>query len=133
MIAADTNLLVYLFVPGQRTAAAEAVFARDPAWAAPLLWRSEFRNALIGLVRSGALELGDALAVAAAAERRMLGREYSVVSHRVLALAHRSGCSAYDCEYVSLAQDLGTRLVTTDREVLAAFPTTAVSPEEFIA
>jgi hypothetical protein len=33
---------------------------------------------------------------------------------------------------VSLAEDLGTRLVTTDRQVLAAFPGTAVSPEDFV-
>jgi predicted nucleic acid-binding protein len=132
VIVADANLLVYLFVRGQRTAAAEAVFAREPAWAAPLLWRSEFRNAMIGLVRSRALEFEEALAVVAAAERRMAGREYSLVSYRVLALAQRSGCSAHDCEYVSLAEDLGTRLVTTDRQVLAAFPGTAVSPEDFV-
>ncbi len=51
MIVTDTNLLVYLYVKGQRTNQAEAVIQQDPAWAAPLLWRSEFRNMLMGLVR----------------------------------------------------------------------------------
>jgi len=65
------------------------------------------------------------------AERSVAGREYSVVSHEVLRLAARSGCSAYDCEYVAVAQDLGTRLVTADHQLLATFPSIAVAPEVF--
>jgi len=57
MIVADTNLLIYLYVQGQRTAESEAVLQRDPSWAVPLLWRSEFRNVLIGLVRRDVLSL----------------------------------------------------------------------------
>ncbi len=34
---------------------------------------------------------------------------YSVISRHVLTLAEHSGCSAYDCEFVALAQDLGYR------------------------
>jgi predicted nucleic acid-binding protein len=131
VIVADTNLLVYLYVAGQRTAQAEAVLARDPDWAAPLLWRSEFRNTLASLVHRRALALEDAVRIVDDAERWMSGREYGVVSPDVLHLATRSGCSAYDCEFVSLAQDLGASLVTSDRAVLAAFPTIAVAPEAF--
>jgi predicted nucleic acid-binding protein len=45
-----------------------------------------------------------------------------VESAHVLSLANRSGCSAYDCEFVALAEDLGTRLVSNDNAVLRAFP-----------
>jgi predicted nucleic acid-binding protein len=133
VIVADTNLIVYLYVQGQHTAEAEAVLTRDTSWAAPLLWRSEFRNVLIGLVRRRALPLDDALQIINDAERWMSGREYSVVSHDVLRLADRSGCSAYDCEFVALAEDLGTPLVTTDRAVLKVFPSRAVAPGVFAA
>ena len=133
MIVADTNLLIYLYVQGQRTEESEAVLRRDALWAVPLLWRSEFRNSLIGLVRAHALQLDDALAMSEEAERWITGQEYSVLSRQVLMLSSQSGCSAYDCEFVALARDLEVPLVTTDRQVLKAFPTIAVSPSAFIA
>ncbi|PYN90211.1 MAG: VapC toxin family PIN domain ribonuclease [Candidatus Rokuibacteriota bacterium] len=132
MIVVDTNLLVYLYVHGQWTAQAEAVLVRDSTWTAPLLWRSEFRNTLAGLVRARAIDLDDAIRISHEAERRMGGAEFSVPSQQVLQLAVRSRCSAYDCEFVALAQDLRAPFVTADRQVLAAFPSTAVSPSEFV-
>jgi len=75
VIVADTNLLVYLYVRGQRTAQAEAVLVRDPVWVAPLLWRSEFRNTLAGLVRRREIDLDDAIRIAHEAEHRMVGGE----------------------------------------------------------
>jgi predicted nucleic acid-binding protein len=132
VIVTDTNLLVYLYVRGQRTAQAEAVLVRDPAWAAPLRWRSEFRNTLVGLVRRRDIDLDDAVRMAHDAERRMGGAEFGVASQLVLQLAVRSRCSAYDCEFVALAQDLRVPFVTADRQVLAAFPATAVSPTDFV-
>jgi predicted nucleic acid-binding protein len=126
-------MLVYLYVQGQRTQESEAVLQQDALWAAPLLWRSEFRNVLIGLVRRDALQLEKAHAIIDEAERWLTGHEYSVVSRQVLELAGRSGCSAYDCEFVALAQDLEVRLVTNDRQILKAFPNIAVSPSAFTA
>jgi predicted nucleic acid-binding protein len=133
VIVVDTNLLVYLDVEGQRTTQAEAVLRRDSDWVAPILWRSEFRNALAGLVARRALTLEDALRIVVEAERAMAAREYTVGSQQVQLLAEQSGCSAYDCEFVSLAQDLGIRVVTIDRQVLGAFPAVAVAPATFAA
>ncbi len=131
MIVADTNLLVYLLMAGEHTQSAEAVFARDPDWCAPRLWRSEFRNVLAHYVRRGGLTLETAREIMAAGEDLLEGREYEVSSDAVLARVARSSCSAYDCEFVALAEELGARLVTSDAEVLAAFPATAVHPAEF--
>lgn len=132
MIVADTNLIVYLYVKGQRTNQAETVLQQDPAWAAPLLWRSEFRNVLLGLVRRKDLDFSDILEIVSQAEQGMRGREYTVVSLKVLQLAEQSRCSAYDCEFVSLAMDLAVPLVTGDRQILRAFPHIAVAPEDFV-
>jgi predicted nucleic acid-binding protein len=131
VIVADVNLIAYLWITGEHTAAAEAVLAADHEWAAPLLWRSEWRNVLAGYLRRGELDLAGALERVAAAEAMVRGREYLVEAAPVLELVGRSPCSAYDCEYVALARQLGVPLVTSDRRILAAFAETAVSPGDF--
>jgi predicted nucleic acid-binding protein len=127
VIVIDTNVLAYLYLPCEYTAAAEALLQRDPDWAAPALWRSELRNVLLGCVRREQLTLPQATAIQAEAEDLMRGAEYEVDSQSVLDLAASSDCSAYDCEFVSLARALGVQLVTQDRQVLQAFPGTAIA------
>ena len=131
MIVADTNLIAYFFIPGQHTTAAKSVFLKDPDWAAPLLWRSEFRNVLATYLRKGYLKLDDALQLAGEAELLFHGNEYSIPSNRILKLAARSKCSAYDCEFIALAEDLGLKLVTSDKIILSAFPKLAVHRNKF--
>lgn len=131
MIVVDTNLLAYLWIPGDATAASEAVLTRDPAWNAPLLWRSELRNVLALYLRKALLDLPTALEVMTRAEEQMAGHEYSVPSVDVLKTAATAHCSAYDCEFVVLAQELGTRLVTTDRRLVKAFPAVAIQAAHF--
>lgn len=126
MIVVDTNVVAYLLIPGDQTEAARRAFTRDPAWAAPLLWRSELRNVLALYVRRGHLALVDAQAVQAAGESLLAGREYAVDSAEVLVLAAASGRSAYDCEFVALARALGLPLLTSDRQLLTSFAGTAV-------
>jgi hypothetical protein len=48
-----------------------------------------------------------------------------------LNLVRKSPCSAYDCEFVALAEDLEIPLLTTDRKILSAFPSVAVSVGKF--
>ena len=59
-------------------------------------------------------------------------REHLVDSRDVLRLVELSACSAYDCEFVALAEYLKAPLVTNDREVLASFSDVAVSMEGFV-
>jgi len=122
VIVVDTNILAYFFLPSEFTPAAEALYARDSEWAAPVLWRSEFRNLLAGYMRRGNLTFEQALSLQTAAERLLNGREYEIDSESVLRLVSESQCSAYDCEFVVLAQRLGVPLVTMDGKVRRAFP-----------
>ncbi len=131
MIVVDTNLLLHLLVASDLTPQAERVYKKDPKWVAPWLWRSEFRNALSVYVRRGLLALNEAIAKMRAAEALMEGRELQVDSARVLELARESGCSAYDCEFVWLAQDLGVPFVTSDDQVLSKFKSIAISMGAF--
>jgi len=127
VIVVDSNVLAYLYLPGEHSAKAEALLERDSGWAAPVLWRSEFRNILAGYLRRKALRFDQVLAIQSEAENLMAGAEFDVASTAVLELARDSGCSAYDCEFVALAVDLGTQLVTMDRALLRAFPSRAVA------
>lgn len=131
MIVADTNLIAYLVIEGERTEAAERALSLDPEWIAPLFWRSELRNVLATQCRHGLLTLEQTVRAMDLAERLMEGHEYALASEIVLRLAADSGCAAYDCEFVALARQREIPLVTSDRELLEAFPATAVSPERF--
>lgn len=51
---------------------------------------------------------------------------------KVLDLVSQSRCSAYDCEYVALAHDLNTKLITADKEILKYFTETAFAPKAFL-
>lgn len=133
MIVVDTNVIAYLWIPGVHTSLAERALQKDAAWCAPLLWRSEFRSVLAGYLRRGFLGLPVALQIAAEAESQMGAHEYSVPSTEVLRRAAGSACSAYDCEFVALAEELAVPLVTTDRQVLSAFPRTALALAKFAA
>jgi len=127
MIVVDSNILAYLYLPGDFNARAEALLEQDPDWAAPLLWRSEFRNVLAGYLRRGNLTFDAAVAIQQEAESLMQGAEFEVDSLKVLELVHTSSCSAYDCEFVALARQLNVKLVTMDATLLRAFPAQAVA------
>jgi predicted nucleic acid-binding protein len=127
VIVVDSNVLACLYLPGDCTSAAEVLLEDDPDWASPLLWRSEFRNILAGYLRRGRLTFEQALAIQAEAEDLLGGAEYEVDSRRVLELVRDSQCSTYDCEFVALARQLGTRLATMDGATLRAFPEIAVA------
>lgn len=133
MIVVDTNIIAYLYLSSERSTQAEQALLKDPDWAAPLLWRSEIRNVLALYIRKEILSLEDALQIMNEALDLMREREYEITSFHGLNLAASSTCSAYDCEFVALAQDLNLPFVTVDNQVLGQFPRVAVSLDDFLA
>ena len=127
MIVVDSNVVAYLYLPGDLTARAEALLESDSDWVAPLLWRSEFRNILAGYMRRKTITFEIARELQTEAESLLAGAEHEVDSRLVLELVRDSDCSAYDCEFVALAMSLGTKLVTEDKKLLKAFPAHAVA------
>lgn len=132
MIVVDTNIISYFYLNAEQSLLAEQTFQKDPVWAAPLLWRSEFRNVLTWYMRKNLLTLPESLEIFELAEEVLGENEYETGHAQILALASSSGCSAYDCEFVSLAKDLNVSLITEDRKILSSFPETALSMEHFI-
>ena len=126
MIVVDVNVLAYLYLPGPFTLAVEKLLLQDAQWATPRLWRSEFRNILATYMRKNLLTLDQANDMFKSAKDLLSTNEYEVSSLQVLQLANDSGCSAYDCEYVALAQHLRIPLFTADKGLLKAFPGLAI-------
>ena len=127
MIVVDSNVVAYLYLPGEYTAAAEALLEHDPEWAVPVLWRSEFRNILAGYLRRKRLTFEQVCRLQHEAEDLLTGWEFEVDSEMVLKLVRDSACSAYDCEFIALAIKLNTQLVTVDKKLIKAFPKRAVA------
>jgi predicted nucleic acid-binding protein len=122
-----------LLIEGEHTRAVEAVLRKDPEWVAPLPWRSEFRSVVTLYVHRGFMTLRQTLQLTEDAELLMQGEEAEVISMQVLSLAASSTCSACDCEFVALAQQLSLPLITSDSGILEAFPSIAISPGTFVS
>ncbi|MGB3621964.1 type II toxin-antitoxin system VapC family toxin [Ketobacter sp. MCCC 1A13808] len=133
MIVADTNTIAYLYLPTDFTSDVEALLEIDSNWVAPILWRSEFRNILALYIRKSIIDLETALQMQLQAEQQLAGNEYTVNSNSVLSLAKQSSCSAYDCEFVSIAKTLDTTLITVDKKLIKAFPDIAMTPRDYMS
>jgi predicted nucleic acid-binding protein len=73
-------------------------------------------------MRAGHINSHQAEVMMQIAATSLLGGEHTVSDHAVFDLVTRSRCSAYDCEYVALAEALGVVMVTEDKALLRAFP-----------
>jgi predicted nucleic acid-binding protein len=133
MIVVDTNVIAYLYLPTEFTEQAEQLLGQEPVWTAPLLWRSEFRNVLALYLRRQLIGFEKTLQLQMEAEALMSENEYEIGSFDVMTLVRESRCSAYDCEFVALATNLRTTLVTMDQSILREFPNTAVSLTSFLS
>ena len=132
MIVVDANVLAYALIDGERTAAARAVFEKDPDWRLPSLWRHELLNVLATYARHGGAPVAKVRAIWRTALERFTEGEEPVDGEAVLDLAVEHGISAYDAQYAALAQRLDVELVTEDRRLLRALPAVAISMREFL-
>ncbi len=101
----------------------------EPDWCAPRLWLDEFLNVLTTYERNNLIATEDAYQLLEDAIELMDGRSYEISPERVLAVARRTGCSAYDSQYVALAEDMGSMLYTCDKGILNKCPDIACKPE----
>ncbi len=131
MIVVDTNIITYFYLKTDLSELAENLYKKDSDWVVPMLWRSEFRNVLTTFIKREFISLNDGIQILEMSEALFAEKEYEINSVQVLNLACTSGCSAYDCEFVSLAENLNISLITMDKQVLKAFPSLATSPRNY--
>lgn len=133
MIVIDTNIIAYLILTGEKTILAKQALTIENQWIVPTLWRHEFLNVLVTSIRSQAINVGDALAAWQNGLEVVGGREQDVPMEAALKLAAANQISAYDAQFVALAQLLGIWLVTEDRQLQRKFPEMACSLSQFLS
>ena len=132
MIVVDTNIIAHFWLPSDHSGLCDQVFEQDPEWIAPVLWISEFRNVVSLYLRKQLIDFSKALQISEKAQELMKDRQFHVHSSQVLEFVNKSNCSSYDCEFVSLANDMSAPLITLDKKVRNAFPEIAIHPTNFL-
>jgi len=133
MIVVDSNVIAYLYISGDRSQQSEDLLSFDPDWVAPILWRSEFRNILARYLHNNLLDMHAILLIIQQAENLLSEHEYEISSAHVMQLVKSSQCSAYDCEFVALAQYLDIPLITADKKILRQFPGVSKSVGSYLS
>lgn len=133
MIVVDVNVVAYYFIEGEKTALARDLMRRDADWRLPSLWRHEYLNVLATYARQGGATAAQARTLWRRALELLGPREEPTDAETALGLAIEHPVSAYDGQYVALAQRLRTAFVTEDRRLLKAFPALARTMQSFIA
>jgi len=122
VILIDANVLVYLFLRGDKTEAARALVELDSDWQSETFCLVEFSNVLATYVRSADLSQALAHSVLKEAEKFMHARLIAVSNSEALEAAIDFHVSAYDGRFLALARRLNTRFVTEDAKLRAAAP-----------
>jgi predicted nucleic acid-binding protein len=129
LIVVDTNVIAHFLLPGERSKAMDRLHKRDPDWVAPRLWLDESLNVLCTYERGGTLTHSESEELLTDALALMDQSSYEIDPERVLDTARRTGCSGYDSQYISLAEDLGVKLYMCDRLILRKCPKLAIEPK----
>jgi hypothetical protein len=108
-----------------RNARAQAFLGR------PVFEQDSIQRTFADIFCPSSLKIFDAMRIMEEAGALMRGNEYETASIPLMQLVAESTCSAYDCEFVALAQDLSIPLVTVDKRILEQFPKHAISLDEF--
>lgn len=132
MIVVDANVTAYLMLEGDRTPLARDVFRCDPEWLAPPIWPHEFVNILATYAKRDRRELAGYLRILDQALSLVDGYKDGIEMAPVLDLAVTHQLSAYDAQYVYLAQMRRLPLITEDTRILRAAPNVAMSMADYI-
>jgi predicted nucleic acid-binding protein len=131
LIVVDTNVIAYVLIEGDKTALAQQVAKKDPDWKVPPLWRHEFLNVLATSARAEVIDALQAEALWHKGLDLLVRAEREADGSALLKLAIEHAISAYDAQYIALAQSLETQCITEDKRLLKTFPDTAVSMKAF--
>ena len=133
MLIVDTNVVAYLLIEGDYTAAARSLHRRDDDWRSEAFIMVEFTNVLTASIAARRMNLVLAQQFLADATSLLDGKLTSIPHDSVLSLAVQYRVTAYDARFLALAQQLNTPLVTEDAKLCAAAPALTQSLSEALA
>ncbi len=122
MLLVDTNVVAYLLIEGEHTAAAQQLRARDPDWRSEAFLLVEFTNMLASSIATKRMTPRLARDLLEKASELLDGKLGRIPHDAVLTMAARHRVSACDARFLALADQLGSRLVTEDARLRAAAP-----------
>jgi predicted nucleic acid-binding protein len=121
VVLVDTNILAYLLIEGDRTAAAQELYARDPDWRSEGFILVELSNVIATQMRAKALSREQAARLLEHAQA--LIPDPSHVPHaKALEVACHFGISAYDARFIAMAMQVKLKLITEDAKLRSAVP-----------
>jgi len=133
VLIVDTNVLAYLLIEGDYTAAARLLHRRDDDWRSEAFIMIEFTNVLAASIAARRMNLVLAQRFLADATLLLHGKLGLIPHDSVLSLAVQYRVTAYDARFLALAQQLDRRLVTEDAKLRAAAPKLTQSLAEALA
>jgi predicted nucleic acid-binding protein len=132
VVLVDTNVLAYLLIDGDHTAAAQDLYTRDSDWQSEAFVLVELTNILTTYTRTGALLPEQGTRLLAEAET-LLSPLPSVSNQEAYETATEFGISAYDARFITLARQMKSKLVTEDAKLRKAVPDWTVSLADTLA
>ncbi|MES2272576.1 MAG: type II toxin-antitoxin system VapC family toxin [Chlamydiota bacterium] len=132
MIVADTCLIFHLFNETLLTLSAQEIFAKDPYWIMPSLWKEEYANILSKLARKEFRQLDEVIHHFNYTVEGLKNCERSIEAQKALKISIESKISVYDAHFIALAMDFDTVVVTEDKEILKNCPDLAISLHGFL-
>jgi len=133
VLIVDTNVLAYLLIEGDHTAAARLLHRRDDDWRSEAFIMIEFTNVLTASIAARRMNSVLAQRFLAEATSLLHGKLALIPHDSVLSLAVQYRVTAYDARFLALAQQLDCRLVTEDAKLRTAAPKLTQSLAEALA
>jgi predicted nucleic acid-binding protein len=132
MIVVDTNVTAYLLIDGRHSELARSVHQLDSEWWVPAVWQHEFVNMMTNYGKFGGFSVDECIATWSDALNVLKCRIEEPDWSGVLQTAVKHGITAYDAQFIWLADAKVTVCVTEDKELVKKFPKTAISMENFL-
>jgi predicted nucleic acid-binding protein len=132
MIVVDTCIVTHLFNQTEMTHVAQELLGKNPYWCIPTLWREEYANVLVKLLKKSKVTANQVVELFESTCAHMKDFEYRIETVEALRSAIEYQISVYDAHFVALAKQLDICFVTEDREVVKKCEGCALTMREYL-